>query len=484
MPSTRSTQPAAGTLGGWAIIHIACDTGDVRLLQMCLAVPGVDLNLSEATRGETPLHLAVDDSNEAFVALLLRQRSILVDKASMNGSTALHFAAKREHCSAARRLLAAGADPNRRRLFRWRTPLHLACSVSSKGTVSPDVVRELLQGGADPNARDRELMTPAHVLAASGGGAASTGGTAAVPHHAVADAAAACAVALWRGGASFQLADAAGLTPYATAVRYGHPALAAWMQVLESDGGGLRNILDDAITAAGGRASAVEIVSSVLRGGGAGAQQDGTQSVLGERRFTRVRLPSTSMHIGSAHRDQGSPQGSTPAPQAAEAAAGSGGGDERAPRPVSQRRAVPPTERFRGMALLVDLQALPDRALGRISELWGGCWSHGSDVATKAHIDAEAAARRSEVRGRSGTDTSASSKTKDAGDKKRQGASAVAGQEPDSAKSTPSQAQAQGGELQPAPVSQLGTVVAIGAEEDPEDPPAPPLRRDDSFEQD
>jgi len=448
---------------------------------LALSVPGVDVNLPEATRGETPLHLAVDDSNEAFVALLLQRPAIQLDKASFNGSSALHFAAKREQSAIASMLLQAGASPNPRRLFRWRTPLHLACSVSSKGTVSPQLLQALLAGGADANARDREMMTPAHVLASSGGGAASkteqasgtalSPGDAAVVGTGLEDTAVACAVALWRGGGSFRLADACGLTPKATAVRYGHHTLAAWFDVLEDGGGALRSLLDEAVACAGGRDSALQTVAGVLAATG-GLPRAGS-------RFTRVSLPALS--------SKGAAQASVAPPPAA---AAGGGSDSHDQRPGTARPPPPaPSQRFRGMALLLDLHILPDRALGTISALWGGTWAPAADQATLEHVAAEVASRRAEAQSRRRSDSSGGG-GKGMGDKQRPGSTVAheqgveGGAKVHPVDTEPLQAVTEAEACLGSPPPPNRTTVLLERDDDPGDPPAPPLQRDDSFEQD
>ena len=91
---------------------------------------------------------------------------------SADGFTPLHFAAMGGHVDAARALLEAGADPNamsRHRFVKVR-PLHTATALDiSSG--DPEIVRVLLEHGADVNGRsDEGGFTPLHN--ASGSGAA------------------------------------------------------------------------------------------------------------------------------------------------------------------------------------------------------------------------------------------------------------------------------------------------------------------------
>ena len=89
---------------------------------------------------------------------------------SADGFTPLHFAAMGGHVDAARALLDAGADPNamsRHRFVKVR-PLHTATALEVS-TGNPELVRVLLERGADANGRSEEGgFTPLHNAAGSG----------------------------------------------------------------------------------------------------------------------------------------------------------------------------------------------------------------------------------------------------------------------------------------------------------------------------
>ena len=90
-------------------------------------------------------------------AKLLIQRGANPALTSTNGSTALHFAARRGNDQVAELLVHhAKVDINSKDSAHM-TPLHLAC-VSG----NTDISRMLLDHGADIRAKSTELMTPLH----------------------------------------------------------------------------------------------------------------------------------------------------------------------------------------------------------------------------------------------------------------------------------------------------------------------------------
>jgi len=89
---------------------------------------------------------------------------------SPDGFTPLHLAVFGGHARGVRALLARGADPNalsRHPTIRVR-PLHTACALEVS-VENPEVVRALLEAGADANGRMAEGgATPLHNAAGSG----------------------------------------------------------------------------------------------------------------------------------------------------------------------------------------------------------------------------------------------------------------------------------------------------------------------------
>ena len=82
----------------------------------------------------------------------------------LSGTTRLHWAAAGDSREQVMDLLNRGADPNARN-FEGATPLHRAMDRNRW----PDIDKDLIKAGADPNARDNVGATPLHYGAANAG---------------------------------------------------------------------------------------------------------------------------------------------------------------------------------------------------------------------------------------------------------------------------------------------------------------------------
>jgi ankyrin repeat protein len=136
------------------------------------------------------------------VALLVAPDPSLASAWSVDGFTALHFAAFFGGGAAARALLAAGADPN----LRSRNDFEVMPIHSAVAGRHGDVVAALLDAGADPNVRQRHGWTPLQ-------GAAQHGDTEMIDR-------------LLAAGADPGAANDAGVTAADLAREAGHTALA------------------------------------------------------------------------------------------------------------------------------------------------------------------------------------------------------------------------------------------------------------------
>lgn len=165
------------TDGAYRLIR-ACMTGLESADELLRAEPSL---IRERTRlGETPLHyLAVE--NQLAAVRFLHERGASVEVSNMFGESALkeaillgyrdlaeylltplHVAVGTGVVDVVRALVDAGADVNAKALFD-ESPLHMA---AADGAV--DIARFLLECGADRTARDDRGVTPADEAATSG----------------------------------------------------------------------------------------------------------------------------------------------------------------------------------------------------------------------------------------------------------------------------------------------------------------------------
>ena len=146
----------------------AADRDDEGISALMHAAYRGDADVTDAVRSASPPRDIFEAATFGVVDELDGDPNVY----SADGFTPLHFAAMGGHVDAARALLEAGADPNamsRHRFVKVR-PLHTATALDiSSG--DPEIVRVLLEHGADVNGRsDEGGFTPLHN--ASGSGAA------------------------------------------------------------------------------------------------------------------------------------------------------------------------------------------------------------------------------------------------------------------------------------------------------------------------
>ena len=144
---------------GEAPLLTCARTGDVAAIRALLS-RGADIDAADTWRGQTPLMWAAAEGHVPILNVLL-EGGAAVDAASSGGFTALMFAVRQDAGDAARLLLAAGADvdaraPNGQSLLRMAiTNRHYPLATL------------LLARGADPIARDRRGNTALHDLVAA-----------------------------------------------------------------------------------------------------------------------------------------------------------------------------------------------------------------------------------------------------------------------------------------------------------------------------
>ncbi|CAM9254600.1 unnamed protein product [Discosporangium mesarthrocarpum] len=171
--------------GGWTALHSAAYAGALDAVRELLAL-GADPDTGSSRESETALHLA---SRRGFaeVVVALVECGASTEERRAGSLTPLHVAALEGHPCTVRALLHAGAQVDARDDEGW-TPLHFAsgsrehypttnvegpndsCPRCCRDSGIEEVVRLLLEWGADPGSRPWDDIegTPLYLAAASG----------------------------------------------------------------------------------------------------------------------------------------------------------------------------------------------------------------------------------------------------------------------------------------------------------------------------
>lgn len=188
--------PNKGTRNGDTPLSVACRLGLISIVQLLLRDgKGLQIN-NRSPLGETPLYIAATEGHCTILRMLLEQKGIDVNMAEGSGYTPLHIAVQNGHTDVVQGLLDAGADNVTamngltplcisilshdfiiaRRILMAKpetschvshidrsTPLHRA---SERGSI--DIVRALIEYGADISRKDCFGQTPLHKSVNSG----------------------------------------------------------------------------------------------------------------------------------------------------------------------------------------------------------------------------------------------------------------------------------------------------------------------------
>ncbi|CAH8614825.1 unnamed protein product [Heterobilharzia americana] len=178
---------------GYTALHMAAKQNHLDIATLLLAHESDQIQIANASSrsGFTPLHLAAQEGHTDMVSLLL-QHGADPNHQSKNGLAPLHLAAQENHVSVAQILISAGAEVSPLTRAGY-SPLHTACHFGQINMVrylldlpnAPDidqrtqmgftplhlaaqqchsqVVRLLLEMGADSNVRNQQGLTPAHI---------------------------------------------------------------------------------------------------------------------------------------------------------------------------------------------------------------------------------------------------------------------------------------------------------------------------------
>lgn len=143
-------------------LHFACEQcPDPKVIQV-LVNHGFDVNMRDWHWLAVPLHDAARHNPNADVIRVLVKAGAHVDGADRSGQTPLHLAAAHnESLDVARALIESEADVNARD-NRDETPLHYAAMWSRR-----EMIRLLIDAGADNNLRNVDGRTPQEVLSLS-----------------------------------------------------------------------------------------------------------------------------------------------------------------------------------------------------------------------------------------------------------------------------------------------------------------------------
>lgn len=252
LETATAKQPRKADPG--ADLIFAAEKGDSALVKQLLAA-GADPNQRDSrprSKGFTPLMLAARAGcRETVLALLDGGANLALKDDADPGSdsgfnfllseggfedlleagfsmyrTVLHWAAEKGNAEIIRLLIERGADvnaPDRAKL----TPLHMAAGIGALETV-----RHLLKAGADPNVRARDQQTPLHN--------ACRGGNLEI------------AQALLAAGARLELKNEEGNTPLLVAAGHAYPTVVAALLAAGADVHAANRMLETALGKAAG----------------------------------------------------------------------------------------------------------------------------------------------------------------------------------------------------------------------------------------
>jgi ankyrin repeat protein len=134
------------TLTQWALLNRS-EAGLDALVEA-----GADPALADSS-GENAIHYAAKANDGRYLDVLLKHKVDPDAPHAVTRATPIVFALMADREEQFRKLLAAGADPNRADRM-GNTPLHMAAKINA-----PDRVLDLLEAGADPAARNRQGAT-------------------------------------------------------------------------------------------------------------------------------------------------------------------------------------------------------------------------------------------------------------------------------------------------------------------------------------
>ena len=111
--------------GGAAALHVACQLGRLKILEIMLADPAIDIN-ARNNEFKAPVHIAAEFGHLAILKILRRFEVVRFDLEDCERSTPLHKAAHHGHEPCVRFIISdPTADPSKKNKF-GETALDLA----------------------------------------------------------------------------------------------------------------------------------------------------------------------------------------------------------------------------------------------------------------------------------------------------------------------------------------------------------------------
>lgn len=156
-PDVKASDTSAEPVLVTAVLNYNAD------MVRALVEAGANLE-AKTVQGNSPLSMAALKGRVEISKYLL-QRGAQVESADPRGATPLMLAARSGETDIVRALIAAGANVNARTLFSdgRQTPLHYACEDSNFGIVKLDIVKSLVEAGADASVQNGAEKTALEV---------------------------------------------------------------------------------------------------------------------------------------------------------------------------------------------------------------------------------------------------------------------------------------------------------------------------------
>ncbi|XP_026378893.1 ankyrin-3-like [Papaver somniferum] len=157
---------------GVGVIHFAATEGKLNVLKYLIEELGLDVDIKDDAKGESPLFHAVVDGNINTVDYLLG-KGANPNTSNTNGSTPLHYAAQKGYTEILTRLLSRGINVNGSCEDGTLTPLEVAGATLSPLEMAAangqlEAIQILLDHNADPNLMSCRSYTPLAVSIVSG----------------------------------------------------------------------------------------------------------------------------------------------------------------------------------------------------------------------------------------------------------------------------------------------------------------------------